>query len=100
MTATAIRTQTPEAFRVGEEVTFYVGEYKSTVYVFAVDGDRVTAGSHPETAKVYVPRSDGKHVKVGTPDFAHMPDMIFHEARITPAHRKATFWDRVAKFFS
>lgn len=100
MTVTATHTKTPETFAVGEAVTLYVGEYMSTVYVFAVDGDRVTAGSHPEIAEVYVPRADGKHVKLGTPDFAHMPDMIFHEARIPAAHRKATFWDRVANFFS
>jgi hypothetical protein len=99
MTATATQTQTPETFRVGEAVTLYVGEYMSTVSVFAVDGDRVTAGTHREIAKVYVPRVDGKHVKEGTPDFAHMPDVIFHEARVSPAHRKDTRWDRVAKFF-
>lgn len=99
MTATATKTQTPETFRVGEEVTLYVGEYKTSVYVFAVDGDRVTAGAYRETAKVYVPRADGKHVKLGTPDFAHMPDVIFHEARVSPAHRADTLGDRVAKFF-
>jgi hypothetical protein len=70
----------------------------STVYVFAVDGDVVTAGSHREIAKVYIPRADGKHVKLGTPDFAHMPDMIFHEARVSPAHRADTRWERFVKF--
>lgn len=98
MTATATRTQTPETFRVGEEVTLYVGEYKSKVRVFAVDGDRVTAGFHPAIAKVYVPRADGKHVKEGTtPEFAVMPDMIFHEARVSPAHRADTRWERFVK---
>lgn len=99
MTATATKTQTPETFRVGEAVTLYVGEYMKTVYVFAVDGDRVTAGFHPAIAKVYVPRADGQHVKLGTPDFAHMPDRIFHEARVSPAHRADTRWEQVVKFF-
>lgn len=99
MTATAPRTKTPETFRVGETVSLYVGEHISKVFVFAVDGDRVTAGFHPAIAKVYVPRADGKHVKVGTtPEFAVMPDMIFHEVRVSPAHRADTRWDRFVKF--
>lgn len=98
MNATA--TKTPEKFVVGETVSLYWGEYISEVFVFAVDGDKVTAGSHREIAEVYVPRADGKTVKVGTPEFAHMPDMIFHKARVSPAHRKATFWDRAKKFLT
>ena len=100
MNATATQTKTPETFRVGEEVSLYRGEYVSSVIVFAVDGDMVTAGSHREIANVYVPRADGKHVKLGTSDFAHMPDVIFHAPRTSPAHRKVTRWDRMAKFFS
>jgi hypothetical protein len=97
-TATAPRTKTPETFRVGETVSLYVGEHISKVFVFAVDGDKVTAGFHPAIAKVYAPRADGKTVKVGTPEFAHMPDMIFHMPRVSPAHRADTRWDRVKKF--
>jgi hypothetical protein len=68
---------------------------------FAVDGDMVTAGSHREIADIYVPRSDGQQVKLGTFDFAHMPTVILHSApRKSAAHRKVTRWDRIAKFFS
>ena len=88
----------PEKFVVGETVESYSGEYRSSVTVFAVDGDRVTAGFHPEFAKVYVPRADGKHVKQGTPDFAVMPDVIFHAEPVAPA--KSSFWNRVVEFFS
>ena len=88
----------PEKFVVGETVESYSGEYRSSVTVFAVDGDLVTAGFHPEFAKVYVPRADGKHVKQGTPDFAVMPDVIFHAEPVAPA--KSSFWNRVVEFFS
>lgn len=100
MNATATQTKTPEKFAVGETVSLYWGEYVSSVVVFAVDGDTVTAGTHREIADVYVPRSDGQHVKVGTSDHAHMPTKIFHTTRTSPAHRKVTRWDRMAQFFS
>jgi hypothetical protein len=85
----------PEKFVVGETVEFYQGEYRSTVTVFAVNGDEVTAGSHREIADVFVPRSDGKHVVKGTPDFAHMPTMIFHTPESAPVLKPATFWQRI-----
>lgn len=88
----------PEKFVVGETVVSYFGEYRGSATVFAVDGDEVTAGNFPELAQVYVPRADGKHVKKGTPDFAIMPDVIFHAEPVAPA--KPSFWNRVVEFFA
>lgn len=99
-TATVAHTKTHEKFAVGETVTLCAGEYRGSVVVFAVDGDMVTAGSYPEIADVYVPRRDGQYVKLGTSEFAIMPDKILHTVRVSPAHRKDTRWDRIAKFFA
>lgn len=88
----------PEKFVVGETVVFCSGEYRSSATVFVVNGDTVTAGFHPELAQVYVPREDGKHVKKGTPEFAIMPDVIFHPEPVAPA--KPSFWNRVVEFFA
>lgn len=85
----------PEKFVVGETVQFCSGEYVSSVTVFAVNGDAVTAGSFPNLAQTYVPRADGKHVRVGTPDFAVMPDIIFHKPQEKPVEPKVSLWKRI-----
>lgn len=93
--------QTPEKFVVGETVGFYHGEDIWDAIVTAVKGDAVTAKIGGVREMVFTPRADGKHVAVGTtPEFAVMPDMIFHPQPTPPAPVKATFLERVAKLFS
>ena len=90
--------QTPETFVVGETVTFYRGDDRYSVEVIGVDGDVVRAKVFGEVM-VFTPRaSDGMHVKLGSPDFEVMPDMIYHPEPVEPV--KVSFWKRIANLFS
>lgn len=93
--------KTPEKFVVGETVGFYHGEDIRDAIVTAVNGDEVTAKVGRNREMVFTPRADGQHVAVGTtPEFAIMPDMIFHPKPASPVEKKLSFWGRVAKMFS
>lgn len=70
----------PETFVVGEMVDFCDGEYRRKVQVTAVNGNEVTARVRAQPM-VFTPRpSDGKHVKVGSPDYEVTPTMISRPA--------------------
>jgi hypothetical protein len=87
--------KTPENFKVDETVTRYVGEDKWDVKVVAVEGDAVTVEDGPLTI-TYAPRVDGVHVKVGSPDFEVMPDMIYHpKPNPAPQPKPVTLWQRI-----
>lgn len=90
--------KTVEKFVVGESVFRYVGEDKWKVTVVAVAGDKVTIMDGVNRIS-YTPRTDGKHVKVGSPDYEVMPDMIYHpkpKAASKTKPKKVTFWQRLA----
>lgn len=90
-------TQTPEKFVAGETVSFYHGDDQFSVEVVGVDGDEVIANVHGELM-VFAPRADGKHVALGEPEFAVMPDMIFHPKPVAPV--KVSLFNRVVEFFA
>ena len=91
-------TQTPETFVVGETVSFYHGEDIYSVKVIDVNGDEVLANVFGEV-KVFVPRADGKHVALGEPEYAVLPDMIFHATQPQSSAPQETFRDRLTDFF-
>lgn len=70
--------QAPEKFIVGETVTRFVGEDRWDVIVTEAHDSAVTIFDWSQEI-IYTPRlSDGKYVKLGSPDYEVMPDMISH----------------------
>lgn len=91
-------TQTPEKFVVGETVSRFVGEDKWDVVVTEVYDDAVTIFDWSQEI-VFTPRlSDGRYVKLGSPDYEVMPDMIAHSKPQAPT--KVSLANRFMEFFA
>jgi hypothetical protein len=88
----------PEKFIVNEWATFYEGEERRKVQITAVDGSTVTARVYGQPMTFSPRPSDGKFVKVGSPDHEVMPTMI-HPIAPKPPKSKTSRLRDIRDFF-